>query len=111
LASPIPFGNKERLVLLAPLEASYPDTVTPMTPDMVPIIIDSGASVSISPYTTDFIGPIHPVQDATLTGIASGLKVAGVGTIQYKFCNDAQEEQTTFSSAVFAYYVLNKSVP
>jgi hypothetical protein len=92
--SNIPFSNKERLVLLAAFEASYQDTITLLTPDMVPIIIDLGASVSISPYSMDFVGPIHPVQNINLQGIASGLQVAGIGTIQYKFRNDADKEQT-----------------
>jgi hypothetical protein len=90
----IPFRNKELLVKLAAFEASYQDTVTPLTPDMVPIIIDSGASISISPYATDFLGPIRPVQHVTLKGIASGLKVAGIGTIKYSFYNDAKELQS-----------------
>jgi hypothetical protein len=93
-ASEISFSSKERLVLLAAFEASFQDTVTPLTPNMVPIIIDSGTSVSISPYATDFIGDIQPVQNVTLKGIAHGLRVAGIGTIQYKFLNDDGKEQT-----------------
>jgi transposase InsO family protein len=92
--SNIPFSNKERLVLLAAFEASYQDTITPLTPDMVPIIIDPGASVSISPYSMDFVGPINAVQNVNLQGIASGLQAAGIGTIQYKFRNDADKEKS-----------------
>jgi hypothetical protein len=60
---------------------------------MVPIILDTGASISISPYSTDFIGEIKPVQNITLKGIASGLTVTGIGTIQYTFQNDSNEHQ------------------
>jgi hypothetical protein len=61
---------------------------------MVPVIIDTGASISISPYATDFVDEIRPVQNVTLKGIASGLNIAGIGTIQYRFTNDATETQT-----------------
>jgi len=61
---------------------------------MVPVVIDTGASISISPYDTDFISRIHPVQNVTLNGIASGLPVAIIGTIQYHFINDKKETQT-----------------
>jgi hypothetical protein len=93
-ATPVPFACKEILVLLAAFEATYQDNLTPLTPDMVPIIIDTGASISISPYSTDFVGPIQPVQNITLKGIASGLNVSGISTIQYTFCNDDNEVQT-----------------
>jgi hypothetical protein len=76
-ATAIPFSSKEKLVLLSAFQATYHDQPTPLTPDMVPVIIDTGASISLSPYDTDFIGKIHPVQDVTLKGIASGLRVAG----------------------------------
>jgi hypothetical protein len=56
------FQNKERLVLLTAFQASYPDTTTLITPNMVPLIIDTGASVTITPFKSDFITPIRPVQ-------------------------------------------------
>jgi len=93
-ATAIPFSSKEKLVLLSAFQATYHDQPTPLTPDMVPVIIDTGASISLSPYDTDFIGKIHPVQDITLKGIASGLRVAGIGTLQYHFINDKNEKQT-----------------
>jgi hypothetical protein len=84
----VPFSSKEKLVHLHALQTTYHDKVTPLRPDMVPVIIDTGASISISPFNTDFIGQIHPVKNVTLKGIASGLQVAGIGTIQYRFLND-----------------------
>lgn len=59
-----------------------------VTPDMVPLAIDTGASNTISPYATDFVGDIRTVQNVEIKGIASGLKVAGVGTVAYSFRND-----------------------
>jgi hypothetical protein len=82
------FQNKERLVLLAAFQASYPDTTTPMTPDMVPLILDTGASITISPFKSDFVSKIRPVQKVKIQGIASGLDVEGMGDISYSFYND-----------------------
>jgi len=89
-----PFSSKEKMVMLAACQATYQDSITPLTPDMVPVIIDTGASISLSPYETDFIGTIQPVQNVTLKGIASGLQVAGIGTIQHQFLNNKNVEQT-----------------
>jgi hypothetical protein len=53
-----PFQAREKFVQLATFQATYHDSITPMTPDIVPHILDTGASISISPYPTDFITPI-----------------------------------------------------
>ncbi len=87
------FASKEKLVLLVAVQASYHDLITPLTPDILPVIVDSGASISISPYDMDFIGKIHPVQNITLKGIVSGLKVVGIGTLQYCFLNNKEESR------------------
>jgi hypothetical protein len=54
--------NQLMLSKLAAFEVTYHDMITPISPDMAPIIIDSGASVTISPYLTDFLSWLHPVQ-------------------------------------------------
>ncbi len=64
-----------------------------MSPDMVHIIIDTGASVTVTPYTTDFITPIRPVQYMEIKSIASGLQVRGYGDISNGFYNDNGELQ------------------
>jgi hypothetical protein len=79
-----PFLAKETLVKLA----------TPMTPDMVPLILDTGASISITPCRSDFIMPLHPVQHVTIKGITSGLKGEGIGDVSYTFMNDSGSDQT-----------------
>jgi hypothetical protein len=61
---------------------------------MVPLVIDTGASITVTPYSTDFISPIQPVQSVEIKGIASGLQVRGFGDVCYKFYNDAGELQT-----------------
>jgi hypothetical protein len=90
------FQNKERLVLLAAFQASYPDTTTPMTPGMVPLILDTGASITISPFKSDFVSKIRPVQKVKIQGIASGLDVEGMGDISYSFYNDDGQLQTLY---------------
>jgi hypothetical protein len=89
-----PEYQREQLVLLAAFQSTYSDTTTPLTPDMVPLVIDTGASVTITPFQTDFITPLQPVQQTTIQGIASGLQVAGRGTVCYTFRNDDGEQQT-----------------
>jgi hypothetical protein len=82
------FQVREKMVQLAVFQATFHDSITPMTPDMVPLILNTGASVSISPFKSDFITPIHPVPNIIIKGIASGLSVQGVGTISYSFLNN-----------------------
>lgn len=77
-----PIHKTVKLLLFATFQATYQDSPTPLMPDMVPIIINTEASISISPYASNFIGHIRPVQRVTLKGIASGLPVAGIGNIQ-----------------------------
>ncbi len=51
-------NNKEKLLLIAAFEATYHNLPTPISPDMVPIVIDTGASITVTPYKTNFITPI-----------------------------------------------------
>jgi len=53
----------------------------------LPLILDTGASVSVSHDRADFVGPLQRVQHTTLQGIASGLPIEGVGTVLYT-CRD-----------------------
>jgi hypothetical protein len=43
-----------------------------MSLDMVPLVMDTGASVSLSPDMSDFVTLIHPTQRINIKGIASG---------------------------------------
>jgi hypothetical protein len=84
-------GSVDTVLRLAMFQATYHDSPHPITPDQVPIIIDSGASVSIMPHITDFISPVQP---AEIKGIASGLQIKGIGDITYTFTNDNGDTQT-----------------
>jgi hypothetical protein len=79
---PIPeigIDHKKTLLLLAAVEATYHNNITPISPDMHPLVIDTGASITVTPYLTDFISPLKPVQSIEIKGIASGLMVKGYG--------------------------------
>jgi hypothetical protein len=89
-----PTSTKELVLRLAVFQATYQDSPHPITPDQVPIIIDSGASVSITPHLSDFVSPPSPVQPAEIKGIASGLQIHGMGDISYTFTNDLGQPQT-----------------
>jgi hypothetical protein len=49
-----------------------------------PIVIDSGASLSISPHRGDFVGDIEQL-NSTFQGITTVTKIAGVGTVRWTF--------------------------
>jgi hypothetical protein len=88
---PIPeidIDHKKTLLLLAAFEATYHNNITPISPDMHPLVIDTGASITVTPYLTDFISPLKPVQSIEIKGIASGLMVKGYGDVCYNFYND-----------------------
>jgi len=89
------FVAKEKMFKLVAFQATFHESVTSITPDMISLIMDTGVSMSISPFITDFISPIRPTQHITIIkGIASGLNVAGVGDMAYTFLNDNGVEQT-----------------
>jgi len=55
----------------------------------ISLILDTGASVSITNCLADFTTPIKAVQHTTLQGIATGLVVKGLGTDRYTIADDA----------------------
>jgi hypothetical protein len=65
-----------------------------LTPDMFPLIIDKGASVSLSPLKMHFKSPIYRVQNMTIKGIASRLTFEGTGDILYTYTNVDGKKQT-----------------
>ena len=53
------------------------------TPDDVPIVIDSGASASITPILADFVGDLERAPDTNLVGLNNKIRIAGVGTVEW----------------------------
>jgi hypothetical protein len=76
------FSTTQHVALTTTTTASFPTTFLPST---VALIIDTGASVSITPEIDDFIRPPTHVQPTTLRGIAAGLQVRGIGCVHYHF--------------------------
>ncbi len=62
----VDFQKEENLVELV---GDYPCFSDSSTPDMVPLIIDTGAIISIAPFKAYFGRPVH----VKTKGIASGL--------------------------------------
>jgi hypothetical protein len=60
----------------------------PFSPTATPICIDSGASLSMSNSREDFVN-IQPVADKSLSGISTGLPIAGIGTIKWALMTDS----------------------
>ena len=51
--------------------------------DLLPIVIDSGASCSLTPNKHDFIGDIRPATINELCGLSNTTKVLGIGTVEW----------------------------
>ena len=56
---------------------------SPFLSTSVPLILDTGASISSTKSPHDFVGPIKPIQNTTVQGIAAGISVHGIGTVRY----------------------------
>jgi hypothetical protein len=70
------------LGLLAENPHSVPVTILPTT---TVLIVNTGASITITPAISDFKHPPTPVQPMVLQGIAAGLRVEGIGEATYTF--------------------------
>jgi hypothetical protein len=52
--------------------------------DEVPLVLDTGASFSLSPFTSDFVCGPHTSQDTAMTGIADSVsRLKGIGTVEW----------------------------
>ena len=73
----------------------------------IPIIIDTGASISLTPVVTDFVGAIEPADLDSLQGLSSKTKVCGQGTVHWKIQDMFGMVRTI---AIKAYYVPEASI-
>jgi hypothetical protein len=55
----------------------------PITSDDMLLILDSGSSIAITFDKSDFISKIHPFQHSKIKGIAEGLAIQGIDTVQW----------------------------
>lgn len=87
---------------LCAYEADYDGMQTPFTPNETHIIIDTGASITITDCKTDFVTAIDPVQPAQLKGIASGLAIEGIGSVHYSFlADDGSVQDVTLHNVLY----------
>ncbi len=66
---------------LIAMHEDIPEIYQAVGPANVPIVIDTGASISITPNKTDFIGEIVQLPNSNIRGLNSTTKIAGVGRI------------------------------
>jgi hypothetical protein len=55
--------------------------------DNMPIVIDTGASLSLTPNINDFIGDLKPAHIQDLNGLSSKTTVVGVGRVRWTVCD------------------------
>ena len=95
---------------LGELHDRYVDLLLPDRPGFLyynealqdlPVIFDTGASVSVSPDLADFTS-YKIVQNGSLTNITGESSVVGIGTIKWTLYDDVGKEHTIFTRG---YYV------
>jgi hypothetical protein len=87
-------SNSAKLAYLSAwhsLHHQQPLRLLNFTPGGQPICVDTGASCCISNNKADFL-ELTPSKSPVLSGIASSLDIAGVGTICWNIINDAGDE-------------------
>jgi hypothetical protein len=49
----------------------------------VPIVLDTGASFSLTPFESDFVHGPTPSKATEMTGITNAVKIEGIGTVEW----------------------------
>jgi len=49
----------------------------------IPIVLDTGASFSLSPVLSNFVTPIRPCDIKSMTGVTDSARVEGVGEVEW----------------------------
>ena len=58
------------------------DDLTLLQTDLLSVVFDTSASMYISPYKMDFVGPMNPLPEPrTLGGMAHVTPIAGIGIV------------------------------
>jgi hypothetical protein len=63
---------------------SCPYVLEAVDDSKIPIVVDTGASISITPNVTDFIGQIRKASCESLQGLGDSSKVSGEGIIEWQ---------------------------
>jgi hypothetical protein len=75
--------------------------------DCVPIVIDTRASVLVTPVLTDFLGPLRPCATTNLKGLIGTAEVIGEGTVNWLVRDMFGNKRKTSTTA---YYVPEGSI-
>ena len=80
------------------------DYIALLQTDILTIIFDTCASMSISLYKMDFVGTITPLQEPrTLVGMGYGTPIYGIGLVQWRF----HKGDTTLTIHAHCYHIPN----
>jgi hypothetical protein len=70
--------------------------------DSIPVVFDTGATISVSPHYDDFISWEQSAHDLTLNGITTRTQVKGAGVVEWTIRDD---KGTRHKIRTRAYYV------
>jgi hypothetical protein len=56
-------------------------------PTDLPVVLDTGASMSLTPVLSDFIGPLEPAPLKEIRGLTSTTRVVGKGIVEWHICD------------------------
>jgi len=59
-----------------------------------PVVLDTGASFSLTPFKADFVTPIVSASSKEMKGIADSLHIQGVGTVSWPIRDDFDRTRT-----------------
>jgi len=95
-----PLGKQYGAILNKCHNCSDPESSS--NPYEVPIVVDTGASISLSPFLEDFTTPLKKPDVDTLQSVNSPVKIDGVGTVEWEV-RDQHGQVALFKTK--AYYV------
>ena len=52
-------------------------------PSAVPIVIDTGCSISVTPFVEDFVTELQPAQEDAMQGLNDSVRVKGIGWVDW----------------------------
>ena len=96
----IPHGFQGMGTVDCPMPTRYDALLSSAGAD-APIVIDTGASTSLTPDLSDFVTPLEPVQSAEVNGLTGKTKVVGKGLVEWTIRDYWGVVQVIRTTAVF----------
>ena len=114
-SSPAPIGTEERETYQHTCHhASCPNVVATNTTTLLtwsalfatsctfPVIVDTGATITITPFLTNFMTPLTTTEGAVLQDLTKGLSIKGSGHVRWCLTSDDGDNMTL---TIAAFYV------